>query len=107
MNTEEPMDRLAHILYELVDVLDIQSVGLEENPRGPEADERARLTELKTELQDLLQMPQRGQCAPGASPRTVRCTVLRTAGPAWSGDGSPAHSFTERSEGSSSSSNVR
>jgi hypothetical protein len=53
MNTEQRIDRLTHILYELVDVLDQEGVGPEAR-LGPEADMRTKLAELKLKLVELL-----------------------------------------------------
>ncbi len=53
MNTEQRVDRLIHILYELVDVLDEEGVGPEAR-LGPETEMRTKLAELKLKLVELL-----------------------------------------------------
>ena len=53
MSSGERIDRLTHILYELVDVLDQEGVGPEAE-LGPEAGTRTRLAELKLKLVELL-----------------------------------------------------
>jgi len=53
METTERIERLAHIVYELVDILDAEGVAPEAE-LGPEADRRARLADVKLKLIELL-----------------------------------------------------
>jgi hypothetical protein len=52
--TTEPIERLAHIVYELVDILDAEGVAAAETASDCDLDTRVRLTDVKLKLIELV-----------------------------------------------------